>query len=207
MEILTLPVGPLQANCYLLFDEGKNTAVVDPGGDAERILEEIHRRQLKVQAVLLTHVHFDHMLAADEVQAATGAPLWIPKGDEAALTDPSRSLLQWLQEKSKTPLRPDRLVEDRDILTVGKLRLEVIATPGHTPGSCCYRCGDALLTGDTLFAGGVGRTDFPGGDEGMLRESLHRLSKLEGEYTVLPGHGPATTLDKERSGNPYLSLL
>ncbi len=204
MEIVTLPVGPLQANCILLFDEEKNAVVVDPGGDAQRILAEIRSRGLRVQAVLLTHVHFDHMLAAGEVQAAAGAPLWVPEGDEGALADPSRSLLGWMPGQGGLPLKPDRLVKEGDVLSVGALRLTVIATPGHTPGSCCYRCENVLLTGDTLFAGGVGRTDFPGGDFAALRQSLRRLNNLEGDYMVLPGHGPSTTLDGERRDNPYM---
>ncbi|HIZ19753.1 MAG TPA: MBL fold metallo-hydrolase [Firmicutes bacterium] len=207
MEIVVLPVGPLQANCCLLFDEEKNTVVVDPGGDAGRILEEIRRRGLLVRAVLLTHVHFDHMLAAGEIQAASGAPLWVPQGDEAALADPSRSLLAELPTQNRPALRADRLVGDGEILHVGGLRLEVLATPGHTPGSSCYRCGNALLTGDTLFKAGVGRTDFPGGDSRALSRSLRRLVNLQGDYTVVPGHGPATTLAAERQSNPYMASL
>ncbi|HJD23050.1 MAG TPA: MBL fold metallo-hydrolase [Firmicutes bacterium] len=207
MEIVVLPVGPLQANCCLLSDEEKNTVVVDPGGDAGRILEEIRRRGLLVQAVLLTHVHFDHMLAAGEIQAASGAPLWVPQGDEAALADPSRSLLAELPAQNRLALRADRLVRDGEILHVGGLQLEVLATPGHTPGSSCYRCENVLLTGDTLFKGGVGRTDFPGGDSCALSRSLRRLANLQGDYTVVPGHGPATTLAAERQSNPYMALL
>ena len=131
MEIVTLPVGPLQANCILLSDEEKNAVVVDPGGDAQRILAEIRSRGLRVQAVLLTHVHFDHMLAAGEVQAAAGAPLWVPEGDEGALADPSRSLLGWMPGQGGLSLKPDRLVKEGDVLSVGALRLTVIATPGR----------------------------------------------------------------------------
>ncbi|HIW73170.1 MAG TPA: MBL fold metallo-hydrolase, partial [Firmicutes bacterium] len=104
MEIVTLPVGPLQANCYLLFGDEKTAAVVDPGGDGGRILAELRERRLSVGAVLLTHAHFDHMLAAGEVREATGAPLWVPEGDAEALADPVRSLLSWMPQESILPL-------------------------------------------------------------------------------------------------------
>lgn len=203
MEIAILPVGPLQANCYILSDSEKNAVVVDPGGDAPRILEEIRKRSLRVQYILLTHVHFDHFLAAAEVRKAAGAPLLVPKEDADALADPRRSLVNMLPAAGTIPT-PDRLLTEGEQIGEGELSLTVLAAPGHTPGSVCYRGDGILLTGDTLFAGGVGRTDFPGGDETALRHSLRRLSNLEGEYTVLPGHGPETSLETERRTNPYM---
>ncbi len=203
MEIAILPVGPLQANCYILSDGGKNAVVIDPGGEAPRILAEIRKRELRIQYILLTHVHFDHMMAATEVREATGAPLLVPKEDADALADPRRSLVGMLPVAGTVPT-PDRLLTEGERIGEGELTLTVLATPGHTPGSVCYRGDGILLTGDTLFAGSVGRTDFPGGDGTALRRSLRRLSNLEGEYTVLPGHGPETSLETERRTNPYM---
>ncbi len=202
MKIRCLTVGPMQANCYLLSDEKGRTVVIDPGDEAGRILEQIRKDGLTAEAVLLTHAHFDHFLAADEVRRQTGAPLWVYKTDASALADPGRSLTM-LAKGGSTPLQPDRLLEDGEEMTIGNLILHVLHTPGHTPGSCCFLCGDALFSGDTLFAGSIGRTDFPGGDSRAMAASLRMLASLERNYRVYPGHGEETTLERERMQNPY----
>ena len=202
MRYLCIPVGDIQTNCYLVFDEGGKGVVVDPGGDAACILDRISEHDLKVEHVLLTHVHFDHILAAEQVLKATGTDLLVPRDDEAALHHPDLSLLSMVRQSVR--LKADRLIDDGDCITAGTLTFRTLHTPGHTPGSSCYLCGDLLISGDTLFAGSAGRTDFPGGDFSALRRSLERLSKLEGDYTVLPGHGPSTTLAEEKEQNPYM---
>ena len=203
MTIRCLPLGALQANCYLLSDEEGATAVIDPGDEAGTILETVRAGELAVEAILLTHAHFDHILAADELRRETGAPVYVYETDAPALADPRRSLTV-LAKGGAGPLRADRLLKDGEELRVGRLAVSVLHTPGHTPGSCCFLCGDALFSGDTLFAGSIGRTDFPGGDDQAMAASLRMLAALEPGIRVFPGHGESTTLSKERMENPYL---
>ena len=203
MTIRCLPLGALQANCYLLSDEEGATAVIDPGDEAGTILETVRAGELAVEAILLTHAHFDHILAADELRRETGAPVYVYETHAPALADPRRSLTV-LAKGGAGPLRADHLLKDGEELRVGRLAVSVLHTPGHTPGSCCFLCGDALFSGDTLFAGSIGRTDFPGGDDQAMAASLRMLAALEPGIRVFPGHGESTTLSKERMENPYL---
>ena len=203
MTIRCLPLGALQANCYLLSDEEGATAVIDPGDEAGTILETVRAGELAVEAILLTHAHFDHILAADELRRETGAPVYVYETDAPALADPRRSLTV-LAKGGAGPLRADHLLKDGEELRVGRLAVSVLHTPWHTPGSCCFLCGDALFSGDTLFAGSIGRTDFPGGDDQAMAASLRMLAALEPGIRVFPGHGESTTLSKERMENPYL---
>lgn len=205
MQIIRLPVGMLQANCYLVAEAGGDAVVIDPGAEAERIIEAVRSRDLKVKHILLTHVHFDHMQAAADVAAATGADILAPEGDWPALTDPRLSLCHMMPGGGSQTLSAAGKLRDGEVVEAGKLRLTVLHTPGHTPGSCCFLCGDVLFTGDTLFRGSVGRTDFPGGSYDALKRSLDRLAALPGDYTLLPGHDDATTLAEERAGNPYMN--
>lgn len=205
MQIIRLPVGMLQANCYLVAEAGGDAVVIDPGAEAERIIEAVRSRDLKVKHILLTHVHFDHMQAAADVAAATGADILAPEGDWPALTDPQLSLCHMMPGGGSQTLSAAGKLRDGEVVEAGKLRLTVLHTPGHTPGSCCFLCGDVLFTGDTLFRGSVGRTDFPGGSYDALKRSLDRLAALPGDYTLLPGHDDATTLAEERAGNPYMN--
>ena len=203
MTIRCLPLGALQANCYLLSDEEGATAVIDPGDEAGTILETVRAGELAVEAILLTPAHFVHILAADELRRETGAPVYVYETDAPALADPRRSLTV-LAKGGAGPLRADHLLKDGEELRVGRLAVSVLHTPGHTPGSCCFLCGDALFSGDTLFAGSIGRTDFPGGDDQAMAASLRMLAALEPGIRVFPGHGESTTLSKERMENPYL---
>ena len=205
MQIIRLPVGMLQANCYLVAEAGGDAVVIDPGAEAERIIEAVRSRDLKVKHILLTHVHFDHMQAAADVAAATGADILAPEGDWPALTDPQLSLCHMMPGGGSQTLSAAGKLRDGEVVEAVKLRLTVLHTPGHTPGSCCFLCGDVLFTGDTLFRGSVGRTDFPGGSYDALKRSLDRLAALPGDYTLLPGHDDATTLAEERAGNPYMN--
>ena len=205
MQIIRLPVGMLQANCYLVAEAGGDAVVIDPGAEAERIIEAVRSRDLKVKHILLTHVHFDHMQAAADVAAATGADILAPEGDWPALTDPQLSLCHMMPGGGSQTLSAAGKLRDGEVVEAGKLRLTVLHTPGHTPGSCCFLCGDVLFTGDTLFRGSVGRTDFPGGSYDALKRSLDRLAALPGDYTLLPGHDDATTLAEERAGTPYMN--
>ena len=202
--VRVLPVGDLSENCYLVYDAEGNGVFIDPGDEADFLLRAAAERGVSVKAVLLTHLHIDHFGAVPEILAATGAELILPEKEAPALTDPRRSLMVWRPAEERFSLTPDRLVGEGDRVTVGTLTFEVWETPGHTAGSVCYRCGDALFSGDTLFAGSVGRWDLPSGDEAALRRSLRRLAAVPDDCRVLPGHGGETTLLTEIRENPYM---
>ena len=198
MKIKSMQVGELATNCYFLIDETTNTAaIIDPGDQAQDILEAIQAEGARVEYILLTHGHYDHTGAAAELSAAfPKAEVYIHEKDYRDV-DPSLFPLH-------TELSGVHFYGEGDRLVLGTLALEVLHTPGHSEGSVTLRCGDILFCGDTLFAGSCGRTDFPDGDTAKLLASLRRLGELEGDLRVLPGHMEASTLDRERRWNPYL---
>lgn len=197
--IQCLPVGAYAANCYLVYDENKRAVVIDPGAEPERLLAAVAREALDVQAILLTHVHFDHIMASRELKEATGAPLYVHAADQAGLEDPTYTLAP-----ASYKVTADRVLQNGDTLTVGDLTFTVLHTPGHTLGSVCYSCDGVLFAGDTLFAGGIGRTDLAGGDFNTICRSVRDLSALPPETRVLPGHGGETTIGLEKQYNPYM---
>ncbi|MBQ1410648.1 MAG: MBL fold metallo-hydrolase [Oscillospiraceae bacterium] len=195
MKLTQLTVGSIGTNCYMLYDETSKAAVVmDPSDEAVLVAARIEALGLDVKAVLLTHGHFDHSGEAAKIADRAGVPIWMHPAD--------RALPSWL-----THGLPDtRDLADGETLDFAGLQFTVIHTPGHTPGSVCFRCGDLLFAGDTLFAGSCGRTDLPGGSWQDMAASLRRLAALEGDCTVYPGHGEATTLEAEQAENPYLKM-
>ena len=202
-EILVIPVGYLQENCYIAYDEDKVAVVIDPGDEGQKLVEAIRNRGLDVRYILLTHGHFDHTGAVMEIKNEFGAKLCVSGEDAEMLTDPQLSLAmrqRWKPEDISIGL----LLSDGDVIEAGKMRFEVIATPGHSKGSVTYRCENVLFTGDTLFQGDCGRTDLYGGSYEQIKASLRRLADLEGDYQVLPGHGPDSTLEEERLHNMYM---
>lgn len=205
MTVEYYPVGAYQANCVFWSDGNGHLAVIDPGDEAERLLARLRERGEQVAAILLTHAHFDHLLAVRELQAATGAPLYLHVLDAPALTRPELSLLP--AARRPYALTADRLLHEGDTVAVGALSLTVLHTPGHTPGSCCYSAEGVLAAGDTLFAGSRGRTDFPGGDDADMRNSLRRLAALPDAVRVIAGHGEETTVGWERTHNPYMASV
>lgn len=196
MLIKTLVVGQIETNCYIVTDETTlQCAVIDPGDESNLILDYLESNKLKAAAVFLTHGHFDHRLAADAIREDTGAIVWIHRAD--AVTDG--------HDRFKLSADPDvRFYKEGDIIQVGKLTFDVMETPGHSPGSVTLRCEDVLFSGDTLFRDSAGRTDLGEGNIQLLLRSLSRLSHLEGNYEVYPGHMDATTLDRERRFNGYM---
>ena len=196
MNIKLMQVGPIGTNCYILEHDNK-IAVIDPGDEAGRILAELKKSDAQVEYILLTHGHYDHTTAVPELhQALPEAKIYIHQAD----ANGAGSRLFPLAGQVDDLL----LYDEGDALPLGSLTIEVLHTPGHSPGSVTLKAGDALFTGDTLFAGDCGRTDLRGGSWEEILASLGRLGRLEGNFHVLPGHGPASTLDTERQVNPYL---
>ena len=198
MKISIMQVGPIGTNCYILEDE-KKIAVIDPGDEAERILEVLEETEGTVEYILLTHGHYDHTTAVPELhKALPEAKIYIHQAD----ANGAGSRLFPLAGQVDGLL----LYDEGDSLPLGSLTIEVLHTPGHSKGSVTLRAGDVLFTGDTLFAGSMGRTDLSGGDEGEIMAALKRLGELEGSFTVCPGHMQTSTLDQERKTNPYLRM-
>jgi len=209
--IRTLAVGPILTNCYIVGDEtSKEGAIIDPGGDAQKILDEVQRLGAAIRYVINTHGHFDHTLANGEVMAALTAaqetpPLLAIHPADAPLLAVGGGAA-WFGVHADPSPAPDVELNEGDILTVGKITLEVWHTPGHSPGSVSLVCraGGAVFDGDVLFNRGIGRTDLPGGDYQALMASIRRLLTLPDETKVYSGHGPVTTIGRERRGNPWL---
>ena len=198
----TLPLGAYQTNTYIVHADGSKTcAVIDPGYEAEAILAEVRSLGLTVEAILLTHGHFDHVGAVEKIVEKTGCDLWMSEGDWFLFPNPVTS---YFYPIANCDFCEVNFCEDGGTISAGGLTFRVLATPGHTRGSVCYLCEDALFSGDTLFAGSCGRTDLPGGSHKTILQSLSLLARLEDNCTVYPGHGESTTLAEEKMYNPYM---
>ena len=208
MLLRTLAVGQLKTNCYLLADERDGRAfVVDPGGDLDLILANIQEVGVRLEKIVLTHFHFDHVLAAAPLRRETGAPLAIHHSEAEHLFDPP-ALFRFFAPNTPKGIRADELLHDGDVLKLGDLSLQVMHTPGHSPGgiSLWVASEKVVFCGDTLFRYGVGRTDFPGSSAETLKRSIRRkLFSLPDETVVYPGHGPDTTIGEERRHNPWVA--
>ena len=203
MRIYTLQVGEIGTNCYLAASDAGNAAIVDPGAEPERIVAALTQYSLTPALILLTHGHFDHIGAAEALRQWYHIPLYVHAADAELLSDPAKNGGKGLMGREVTA-GYDHLLVDGDRIPLDELEFQVIHTPGHTAGSVCFAADGLLLTGDTLFCRGIGRTDLYGGSFSEIRRSLSRLAALEGDRRVFPGHGPATTLDAERAENSYL---
>ncbi|MDQ3752010.1 MAG: MBL fold metallo-hydrolase [Actinomycetota bacterium] len=199
-------VGPLACNCYTVGDPvTKEAVVIDPGDDADAIAEAATARGVSVIAIVATHAHFDHIVAAQRLRELTGAPFHLHADDTF--------LLDWMQASGRLflgvelppPPEVDLGAQEGDALTVGSLELEVLHTPGHSPGSISLTAPGAVFCGDTLFAGSIGRTDLPGGDQHVLVTSITaKLFSLPGDVQVFPGHGRPTSVEGEQRDNPWV---
>lgn len=207
--VYTLPVGALQVNCYILSCPRTRLAVVvDPGDNAPQILNMLKRQGLQLDRILATHAHFDHLLAAHDLQAATGAPFYLHPADRPLVAAMQRTCRAWLGYDPGEPPTIHGNLAPGEVVAVGDIRLEVRHTPGHSPGGVTLveHLGRRAFTGDALFAGGIGRTDFPGGSLQTLLQSIRtQILTLPDDYAVLSGHGPATTVGEERRSNPFLT--
>ncbi len=194
MNIKCLPLGTYQTNCYLVWDEySPSCVVIDPGYEPDTILDEVERLGKTVAAIFLTHGHFDHVGAVRDLVAETGCPVYLCDAD-----------LSMPAQMTAGPLYYTHTYAEGDFVELAGLTFKVLHTPGHTPGSVCLQCENAIFSGDTLFWGSCGRTDLPGGSWNTIRVSLRRLADLNGDFDVYPGHGDATKLSFERKMNPYM---
>ena len=208
MIIRTYPVGMIETNCYILIDEKSGeAAVIDPGYASEKLKEALKAPEIKkVKYILLTHGHFDHVLGVYDIQQLTGAQTAIHKNEVKCLSDERASLAGEVAPGLQKSVKCDIELREGMHLKLGELDIEVIFTPGHTSGGCCFKVGNVLFSGDTLFCGSVGRCDLPGGNYEKLIESVKKIDNLfKGEdLRVLSGHGEETTLNAERRYNPYM---
>lgn len=207
--VQVFPVTEIATNCLLIRDtETGHMAVVDPGGDSSQLLAAIESAGPEtVKYILLTHGHYDHIGRANQLAQQYQAKIVIGSQEKAFLTDNSLNLsYKAFREKIK-PFQADVLLHDSDTFQLGNTEITFITTPGHTIGGGCYLFDDVLVAGDTLFFESIGRTDLPTGDNSMMIQSLAKLKNLPGDYTVYPGHGRLTTLNHERSHNPYMTQM
>jgi hydroxyacylglutathione hydrolase len=206
MEMKCFPLGPLWTNGYLVWDGEGRSFFVDPGGDPSEVIRFLESRSLRLETILLTHGHADHLFGLEALREKASCGVALHEDDASALPDPSINLSRWMG--ADCLCRPaEKMLRDGESFTVGTLEIEVRHTPGHSLGSVCYLVRDGverlLLSGDTLFAGSIGRSDLPGGDSRQLLHSLKRLIDLPDDLPVYPGHGPSTTIGVERRENPY----
>jgi len=197
-------VGPLEVNCYLIgCSKVGEVAIVDPGADSSEIITRISSQHYKPLYIINTHCHIDHTGANAEIKSKYNIPILIHQDDAPFLTDPQDSSLQAILLAELSP-PADRLLVEGDILNIGSLTLEVIHTPGHSPGGICLKFPEGILTGDTLFCRGIGRTDLPGGSYPQLIDSVkNKLFTLEKSFPIYPGHGPFSTIGEEMEENPF----
>jgi len=203
--IKTLAVGPIMANCFILgCEETLEAAVIDPGDEADRILLALAESNLTTKLIINTHGHFDHVGANKRLNEVTGAPILIHPLDRPMLSQLADSAAAWGMAADNSPA-PDRELQDGDEVTFGRITLKVLHTPGHTPGGISLYTDSEVFVGDTLFAGSIGRTDFPGGSFEILKESIQqKLFKLSDDLKVYPGHNQATTIGVEKRTNPFV---
>lgn len=200
-----LILGELLTNCYIAADEDtKNAVLFDAPSDAKKIIEYLNKNDLTLTHIFLTHAHFDHIMALEEIKNATGAKLLLHKEEEKYLNDPDLNL------SGENPIKlaksdNDILLSDGDEIMVDSIKIKVIHTPGHTVGGVCYLIDDILISGDTLFSGSIGRSDFPLGNfDTEITSIKEKLLVLDDDIKVYPGHGFSTTIGKQRKENPYL---
>ncbi|MFD1066237.1 MBL fold metallo-hydrolase [Oceanobacillus locisalsi] len=206
MEIIAMPVGMVQANCYIVYKkEEKEALIIDPGGEPEKIIEAIENNQLNVRAILLTHAHFDHIGGLDKVRDYTKAPVYLHTAEWDWLGEPELNGSVKLTGQTVTALEADKVLEE-GTLDIENFSINTLHTPGHSPGSISFVFPEDhfAVTGDVLFQQGIGRTDLIEGDIDTLEHSIkEKLYQLPADLTILPGHGPATTIDYEKKNNPF----
>ncbi|MRX57045.1 MBL fold metallo-hydrolase [Bacillus idriensis] len=203
-----MPLGPLQTNCYLIANALKECLVIDPGSEGRKLIQHIQKRGLKPIAILLTHAHFDHIGAVDEIRDQFKIPVYIHRLEKKWLSNPAMNGSIAFMSQTISAREADHTIDQEDTLTLGSFSCQIYETPGHSPGSISFyfKEGGFVVSGDALFAGSIGRTDLPQGDHGQLIKSIHqKLLTLPEDTIVLPGHGQDTTIELEMESNPYLN--
>jgi glyoxylase-like metal-dependent hydrolase (beta-lactamase superfamily II) len=205
--IKTLAVGPIMANCFVLgCEKSKEATVIDPGDETDRILMSLAESSLTLKFILNTHGHFDHVGGNKKLKESTGADILIHPLDVPMLEHLPGAASAWGLKVDESP-PPDKTVDDGDVITFGEIELTVIHTPGHSPGGISFHSNGYVFVGDTLFAGSIGRTDFPGGDFQTLKDSIQKkLFRLDDDVRVFTGHGPETTIGNEKRYNPFVGM-
>jgi hydroxyacylglutathione hydrolase len=207
MIIKRITVGPLQENCYIVGDEGtRHALVIDPGDEPDRILQVIKDNSFEIIVVILTHAHFDHVGAAGDIKRATGAKVLLHEGDIELYKGVRDQAAFWGFEVDDLP-GPDGYIKEGDDVKAGGLTFKAMHTPGHSPGGICLYGEGVVFTGDTIFQGSVGRTDFHGGDMAKLKESFRRLINLPDDTVILSGHGGETTVGREKRENFFMAEI
>ncbi|MGB9892167.1 MBL fold metallo-hydrolase [Thermodesulfovibrio yellowstonii] len=204
MKIKKFEVGPLFVNCYIIYDERtKEAVVIDPGDEPDLILDFIKEENLNLKYILCTHGHFDHIGSVKELRDETGAKVVLHEKDIEIYRNSPQIAMQFFGIEIEPQPEPDILIKNGEILNTGNVQLTVIHTSGHSPGSVCFYTDGYIFTGDTLFAGSVGRTDIIGGSMNELLNSLKKIASLPDETIVFPGHGPKTKIGIEKKTNPF----
>lgn len=203
MEVICKPVGPVQANCYIVL-EGGQALVIDPGDEPAAIAQLLHVLKLKVDGILLTHAHFDHIGAVDVLAKQFDAPVYVNEAEKDALADSSKNASASFPGIPLMSLKTQPVAFKNGLNKIGSFDVTAYSAPGHSVGSTILEIGDNLFTGDVLFQDSIGRTDLPGGSVPAMKASLNFIKSLKKNYIVYPGHGPSTTLDEEKTHNPYL---
>ena len=207
MNIEIIPVTAFQQNCSLIWDDEKNAAIIDPGGEAEKLIGRIEELGLNLEAILLTHAHLDHVGAAEQVKQHFGVEIWGPQEEDRFLFDSLPEQSQRFGMPMIHAFLPDRWLHEGEIIHVGGGIFEILHLPGQTPGHIGFieKQKKAAFTGDVLFQGSIGRTDLPGGNYTQLISAIReKLFKLNGDMIIIAGHGPYTTIEHEKTNNPFL---
>ncbi len=208
MNYKQLPLGPLQTNCYIVWNDQKECLIFDPGHEGNKIQSFLKNEGLKPLAILLTHAHFDHIGAVDNVRELYSIPVYVHEKEAEWLLDPALNGSGRFMGETIRLKQADKMINSENPIHFSSFTLEVFETPGHSPGSVSYYLKERniVISGDTLFMGSIGRTDLPGGNQTVLMESIHRkLLSLDEETIVLPGHGPETIISQEMDSNPFLN--
>lgn len=207
MNIEIIPVTAFQQNCSLIWDDEKNAAIIDPGGEAEKLIGRIEELGLNLEAILLTHAHLDHVGAAEQVKQHFGVEIWGPQEEDRFLFESLPEQSQRFGMPTIHAFLPDRWLHEGEIIHAGGGIFEILHLPGHTPGHIGFieKQKKAAFTGDVLFQGSIGRTDLPGGNYTQLISAIReKLFKLNGDMIIIAGHGPYTTIEHEKTNNPFL---
>lgn len=205
MNIKVMPLGMVQANCYIVTNNQNECAIIDPGGETDRIVRYLEENNIVPKIILLTHGHFDHIASVWDLIEKYDLPVYIHENDVEMLQNINISLcnMSTLYFHYKPNIEYNTL-KHNDTVKLGELTFKLFHTPGHSKGSSCYIVENSIFTGDTLFCGDIGRTDLYGGDYNTIKDSLIKLSQLDKDYTVYPGHGPSSSIEKEKTTNPYI---